>query len=48
VLPPAIGLDTASASGRDSDDAPEEKAPVRRRTRVARRPDGDSDAAPAA
>ena len=43
VLPPAIGLDAAG-----NDEAPEEKAPVRRRTRAPRRPDGDSDVAPAA
>jgi len=47
VLPPAIGLDVAS-DVRGKDEAPEEKAPVRRRTRAPRRPDSDSDVAPAA
>jgi hypothetical protein len=43
VLPPAIGIEVST-----SDEAPEEKAPVRRRTRAPRRPDSDSDVAPAA
>ena len=47
VLPPAIGLDVAADVG-VNDEAPEEKAPVRRRTRAPRRPDSDSDVAPAA
>lgn len=45
VLPPAIGLDDSQGN----DEAPEAEArPARRRTRAPRRPDGDSDVAPAA